>query len=341
MDRLEVWLMNISWQRCESIVATGELKQHLRYSKIIPGTMKIRSKPSPSDEENIDYIENEDYIVDYNNGLIQRIASGRIPDWAKHALYGRENFDHTLYTDYSNKDYFIYADYMFEAEGVQLIGEEVVQRKLLDLNKLKSRGMIRYVVFGDSISTGAEASGKERMFFNRFANLLKKICEVEVEVINKSIGGEDSSGGLMRLEKDVLALSPDLVSIGYGMNDQNKIQIGNKIPPNEFGENISNIVRQISEKTNAEIILLTPCIPNPLWKYTSGDMGLYADQIKMVAKRFGVCVADVFFLWQQELNAGKAHESLLANNINHPNDYGHWIYFMALKSTLAYKQKIV
>jgi hypothetical protein len=36
-------------------------------------------------------------------------------------------------------------------------------------------------------------------------------------------------------------------------------------------------------------------------------------------------------LWQEELAAGKSHESLLLNNLNHPNDYGHEVYYKALK----------
>jgi len=28
----------------------------------------------------------------------------------------------------------------------------------------------------------------------------------------------------------------------------------------------------------------------------------------------------------------KDPESMLANNINHPNDFGHWLYFEVLKS---------
>ncbi|HOJ11894.1 MAG TPA: hypothetical protein PK733_15070 [Clostridiales bacterium] len=37
----------------------------------------------------------------------------------------------------------------------------------------------------------------------------------------------------------------------------------------------------------------------------------------------------------EELVAGKSHESLLLNNINHPNDYGHWLYFKALERLLS------
>jgi hypothetical protein len=42
--------------------------------------------------------------------------------------------------------------------------------------------------------------------------------------------------------------------------------------------------------------------------------------------------ADVYHFWMS-LAARKKPEDLLANNINHPNDFGHWIYFEALLAT--------
>jgi acyl-CoA thioesterase I len=37
----------------------------------------------------------------------------------------------------------------------------------------------------------------------------------------------------------------------------------------------------------------------------------------------------VYGPWMKVLER-KDPESLLANNINHPNDFGHWLYFQAL-----------
>ena len=57
----------------------------------------------------------------------------------------------------------------------------------------------------------------------------------------------------------------------------------------------------------------------------------YADATEQVAREKHCAFADVYHLWQQ-LAARKKPEDLLGNNINHPNDYGHWIYFRALLS---------
>ena len=50
-----------------------------------------------------------------------------------------------------------------------------------------------------------------------------------------------------------------------------------------------------------------------------------------VAAETDCAFADVYTRWQA-LNGRKKPEDVLGNNINHPNDYGHWIYFTVLES---------
>ncbi|WP_130610482.1 hypothetical protein [Cohnella abietis] len=57
--------------------------------------------------------------------------------------------------------------------------------------------------------------------------------------------------------------------------------------------------------------------------YKSGDIHHYAEMIRRLGDEYGIGVTVAHILWQQELNAGKTPESLLLNNINHPNGYGH------------------
>ena len=45
-----------------------------------------------------------------------------------------------------------------------------------------------------------------------------------------------------------------------------------------------------------------------------------------VATETRCAYADIFTNWQA-MAARKRPEDLLANNINHPNDFGHWIYY--------------
>ena len=50
-----------------------------------------------------------------------------------------------------------------------------------------------------------------------------------------------------------------------------------------------------------------------------------------VARTKGCAYADVYHAWQS-IAERKKPEDLLANNINHPNDFGHFIYLKALET---------
>jgi hypothetical protein len=58
-------------------------------------------------------------------------------------------------------------------------------------------------------------------------------------------------------------------------------------------------------------------------------MGDYADATRSVADEMHAAYADVYGVWQKVLQR-KDPSSLLGNNINHPNDFGHWLYVQAL-----------
>ncbi len=240
------------------------------------------------------------------------------------------------------------VDYEYD----QMENEHVVKSSSLQADplrrvvaKLLNKEKVRYLVFGDSISAGGDASREEFAFYNRLASELGRLFAGAVlEVVKKAIGGENSSDGLSRLEGDIIEMRPDLISIGYGMNDQCTMseEVRNCIPPGLFEHNIRHMVNRIQKATEADIIFITPCISNPLWVHSSGDLAIYADILKRIGTESGVAVADVHDLWMKELQAGKTHESLLLNNINHPNDYGHQIYYEALASLIpqAVKEEI-
>jgi hypothetical protein len=49
-----------------------------------------------------------------------------------------------------------------------------------------------------------------------------------------------------------------------------------------------------------------------------------------VARQTACAYADVFNNWEA-LAVREKPADLLGNNINHPNDFGHWIYFRVLQ----------
>ncbi|WP_139995215.1 SGNH/GDSL hydrolase family protein [Paenibacillus paridis] len=320
----------------EAFVLVKDEELPLRRRPMPGSRVRVFSDADRDKADLIEYIEGTDYTVDYTKAAIRRTANSRIADWSLHPMYGVVHFDHTAYGDSSNRAYTVYAEYDYASEAetadsyAQQEGSQLSTLLPIVAAKLQSGEEVVYVVYGDSISTGGEASQECFAYYRRFADYM---CELypgsSIRIINKAIGGETSEGGAARVESDVLPFQPDLVSIGYGMNDQNLYEHGVGVLPEDFGYNLRHMIETIRSNGDTDIVLVTPCMPNPLWRHTSVAIDRYSDVIHQLSKQYHLTVADVQLVWKQELAAGKTPESLLLNNINHPNDYGHFIYFTA------------
>jgi len=325
-------------QLYETVVPLGEQEERLRHP-FRKESLSARSTTFPTDEGCVSYIEGRDYVVDHGKGTIRRTPGSRMPDWTTHELFGKENFDHSLCKEYRNVNHTVYVDYEYEptAQGGRAHAVPAGPRITHTLEKLKGGGAVRYVVFGDSISTGAEASRPSLAFHNLFAERLRSLAPrgATVEIINKAVGGERSLEGVGRLQGDVLDQAPDLVTITFGANDQCKLRTDKEchVPQPAFRSHMTSIVEKI-RGAGADVVLITPLILNPDWMYTSGTISAYADILRDIARQTGACLADLNALWQAAMDAGKTYRSLLMNNINHPNDYGHQLYADALATVL-------
>lgn len=323
-------------QEAESFVFAEIEKQRMRYAPIAAGGVQVRSHADADHPDAVAFAEGIDFEVDYDSAMISRTANSRIPDWSKHPLYGIHPFDHTQFTDYGNRPYTVYAHYEYDD-----VAAETGRHGLIRIEDTTFAGLRRkledgcevvYAVFGDSISAGGDASCERYAFYGRLAEWLeRRYPQSRVRIVNRAFNGETSEGGAGRVAEDILPLRPDLVTIGYGMNDQNKYEHGCGVPLADYERNIRHIVAEIRRGCVAAIVLVTPCEPNPHWKHTSGQIGEYAEALRKIARGLGIGVADAHLLWRRELDAGKTPESLLLNNINHPNDYGHSVYFKAFQ----------
>ncbi|MBM7564094.1 SGNH/GDSL hydrolase family protein [Paenibacillus sacheonensis] len=338
-------------QEAESFVFASSERQRMRHVPLRSGGVRMTAHAGGGKFE-----EGIDFEVDYDAGYIARTSASRIPDWSEHALSGVTAFDHTQYPSYTNRDYTVYATYQYEEAEEALKAVDVSDSESHAANgfgdlaadplaglreKLVRGGEIVYAVLGDSISAGGDAGEPALAFFGRLAAWIEEThpgCRVTIE--NRAIGGETSEGGAARVATDIVPLRPDLVTVGYGMNDQNKYEHGNGVPLEDYKRNIRQMVDAISEAGDAAVILVTPCEPNPLWKHTSGQIGEYAEALRAIGRDRGIPVGDAHAAWMRALAAGKTPESLLLNNINHPNNYGHDLYFEAMKSAFNQSKRV-
>jgi lysophospholipase L1-like esterase len=307
----------------ESLVLAGTAPGNLLLHPVLARGLTVRSTYLPGGTV---YQKGKDYVVDLNAGTIARTPGSRIADFSTNVLYGKSNFDHTKYPGYGNGPFFVYVDYA--SNGANPLTEKVNARKLLPRSSaaLRGGGKLKIIAYGDSITAGGEASKLSLQFPARYADdLRRRFPKASITLENTATGGDTTREGLVRLADNVLSRHPDLVLIAFGMNDHN---IGS-VPVAEFKANLELMIERIRAATGAEIILLSCFPPNPLWHYGSHHMEDYAEATKQAAAESRAAYADVFGVWQRVLQR-KDPPSLLGNNINHPNDFGHWLYVQAL-----------
>ena len=315
------------FQTGESCVLIGEQPANLAFTASPARLVDVRSTYRDGLPKTVHYEAERDFVLTGAGG-IQRTPNSRIPDFGTNMLYGKDDFNHTQFPGFGNGPFFVYVDYQHREPWQPRAAKAEFSARALPTTqqKLRAGGALRMVAYGDSITAGGEATEPGLIFWERWAAALRQeYPNTKIESSNGATGGDSTVQGLQRLREKVLSHKPDLVLIGFGMNDHNR----GGVPLAKFEENLVSIIDQIRAETSAEIVLFSAFPPNPKWHYGSHNMAAYADATEKVARLKHCAFADVFHLWQQ-FAVPKKPEDLLGNNINHPNDFGHWIYYQAL-----------
>ena len=312
----------------ESLVLATTQAGRLCFDSLVKRSVIFRSTYQRQNTNSKIYVEGVDYIVDYEKGEIQRTINSSIPDYSKHVLYEKKDFDHTKFTDFSNHPYFIWVDYATK-NGERLAQPNDQTKYLVNFRKkLESGQPVSIVSYGNSITAGGEASSTEFRFQFIYGNYLKSVFpQANFKIDDVSIPGYSSKQGIEWWDTYIGKTSPDLVLVGWGMNDHNKG--GNS--PEQFRKNLVKLVAMIKERKNAEVILYSAFPPNDNWHYGSHSMELYAAATKQAALEANCAYVDVYSAWMKVFKR-KDQSSLLGNNINHPNDFGHWLYAQAFEA---------
>lgn len=314
----------------ESLVFVGEERASLANLPVAGKPLAMRSTYLPG-VNTVNYIEGRDYAVDYSQGAIRRLPGSRIPDFQSNLLHGQKEFDHTQFPGFGNGGFFAFVDYSFIPQAPWPVELPQIQFLKATQAKLKDGKAVKIVAFGDSITAGGDATTPGLIFWMRWVeSLQRKYPRAQITAVNGATGGDSTVQGLQRLQEKVLAEKPNLVLVGFGMNDHNV----NGVPISQFEENLKQIVMRIRNEAGAEVILFSAFPPNPHWKFGSHRMEEYEAATCRVARDLSCAFADVYHNWQA-LAARKKPEDLLGNNINHPNDFGHWIYFRVLERLLG------
>ncbi|WAK02215.1 arylesterase [Methylobacter sp. YRD-M1] len=133
------------------------------------------------------------------------------------------------------------------------------------------------VVLGDSISAGYGIEVKQGWV----ALLQDRLAQANspYEVINASISGDTTAGGLARIDKILATHKPDVVLVELGANDGLR-----GLPPRLVKDNLAQITQR-ARKAGAKVLLLSMRIPPNYGKrYTE----MFYDAYPQLSKELGV-----------------------------------------------------
>ena len=205
------------------------------------------------------------------------------------------------------------------------------------LTKIKNADDVNIVYYGDSITTGCNASGTSAGgnvspympgFFNMINEYLENKYGCFVFSSNTAVAGWTTSQGLAAVEARVLDKNPDLLVLGFGMNDMNT-------PVASYKSMIKSMIDQLhAHNPNANVILVGTTVPN----YESdwyGNQEYFVGALNELENEYDfVAVADMTTMHKDIFAQGKRFRDVTGNNINHPNDFVVRAYAQVILQTL-------
>ncbi len=201
---------------------------------------------------------------------------------------------------------------------------------------LESGVEMNLLLFGDSISTGCNASGwsgvppfMKPWFELTVEGLAERYHTDGIRLTNPSVGGKISAWGRETARENAADHHPDLCVIAFGMNDGSC-----RVPPEEFIGNLRAIMETVTSANPAcEYILVATTLAN---REVKGFLGCQADYLApmLALERPGLCVADMT-TFHAALLRRKAFRDMTGNNVNHPNDFLSRAYAQVMLRTLG------
>jgi lysophospholipase L1-like esterase/pimeloyl-ACP methyl ester carboxylesterase len=176
---------------------------------------------------------------------------------------------------------------------------------------------LKIVCLGDSVTGVYYHTGGRRAWPELLQLALQQaLPEQAIEVVNAGISGQTTRDGLARLERDVFAHQPQVVTISFGLNDLTRLS------EREFHDGLQTLVQRCREHQMLPVL----CTPNAVLE-TSGrpiaKLEEYCRVIRETATELSVPLCDQYTAGRQlQTRAPHTWRESLSDEI-HPNLDGH------------------
>ncbi len=190
---------------------------------------------------------------------------------------------------------------------------------------------VRIVCMGDSITGIYYHTGGLRAYPEMLEIALHQLYpQARVTVRNAGISSDTTKGALARLDRDVLAHKPHLVTVMFGMNDLVRVPVA------EFKQNLKEISARCRQ-AGAEVLL---CTQNSVFENEarpSSKLAEFTQAIRDVGREESLGVVDCFDLYEAVRARDTLEWMLLHSDEIHPNMDGHKVFASAIAQSISGK----
>ena len=290
----------------------------------------------------VTYKENVDYKIE--NGKLVVLPTGSIPKTDYDQYYLKNEVAGNSFAA-TQGGYIYFAEgktfhekqisitYKHTSTWQGAVPEEQAERLPKTIKKLENKEKLKIVYYGDSITVGANSSSfvgaapNLPTWSEMVTNALKhKYGYNDIVSVNNAKGGQGIVWGLQNINSLVAAEKPDLVFIGFGMNDNTDNAT--------YGQYIKSMMNQVRQSNpNCEFVLIGTMLPNAEVRGFFTNHDKYVLALDEIAKdNSGVAVADITTVHSDLLKI-KRYYDMTGNNVNHPNDFLARIYLQVIMQT--------
>ncbi len=137
---------------------------------------------------------------------------------------------------------------------------------------------------------------------------------LNMHLVNAGVGGNTTTHGVERFERDVASADPDFVTICFGTNDfYRKDGIHPQVTPEDYRANLTNMVEQVRALDAVPILITSPIITETASggaaRYPEGSVNaaldVYVEIMREVAKDMDVDLVDIHKLGDDSYSASE------------------------------------
>jgi lysophospholipase L1-like esterase len=163
---------------------------------------------------------------------------------------------------------------------------------------------MRIVFFGDSITDCERDRSDEKSLGNGYvkvlADKLRPIYpDMDIDLINKGVSGNEVCDLLARVQRDVIDLQPDAVVIMIGINNViHQFKYGKELNLKQFEKDFTELVTRLKEAGIVVIFLEPFLLPAP----DKRRMRMLFEKELEIIHRIGVGMCDEFVAYDEMFN---------------------------------------